>query len=317
MINLFSSDEDFRKFLSVNAGFTANNLSNQFNEALETYVFPYCSREQFDASILLTTDKHIELIRLIKNATANLGMFLYMPVAKVQISNAGISYATDKTKQASPEDKSDLAYSFRRTGLVAIETMIAFLETNEAIFTVWKNSIAYTNYTSLLIRTSAEFKIINNSRQVFLQLIPYIEDVELDIIKSAIPSEILTKLYSRIYSNSTEKILYESLLFDYVQPIIRSFAMAQAISALAIVRDSNNTLSVYDDTASGKSSGNKEAPQGKLSNWKEDLEKQGNSRLLKMNQFIVSNADGFGLIVAIELQTIPFKNTTELSTAFF
>lgn len=317
MIELFSNDTDFRKYVSVQVGFTEANLRSQYNEALEVFVFPYCSKEQFDISVISSVTKHTELMSYVKRAAANLGMYLYLPFAKVQISNAGIAYTADKTKQASAEDKQDLAESFRRTGLVAVQAMIEFLEVNEDVFTAWVASKSYSTHKALLIRNASEFAIINNSVQVFLALIPYIKDVEFDIIKSAIPKEILAKLYSRDFGEDEVKEAYKSLLEDYVQIIVRSFSMSKAIASFAVVKDKHGTLTVFDDTASGKSVGHKEAPNSKLQIWKSELEDTAKSRMTKMNEFIIGNAELFGLTTPTVAKTIPFRNPAKNGTAFF
>ena len=319
MITLFGTDAEFQQFLSVNTGFRVENLKNQYNEALTNYIFPYCSKEQFDASVLSADPKDAELIRLIKFSAANLGMYLYFPLAKVQISNGGIQWNVDKTKQASAEDKEDLAASMKRTGLAGVESILAYLEANEDHFATWKASNSYTKYVSLLIRTAPEFKIIDDSRQVFLKLIPYIEDVEFDIIKGAVPAVVLDKLYSRDFGTDVDvKAVFETLLEKYVQVVVRCFALAQAINAFAVVKDQYNTLTVYDDTGAGKMKGYKDAPVNKLDKWRADLEKLGAKRLELMNAFLIENAEDLGFEVAAKVsKTIAYKNDVRHGTAFF
>lgn len=82
-MTLFADDDDFREFLSVNVGFTVDNLKHEINDALNRFILPFCSKAQFNISVAETTEPHLEFIRLVKYAAANLGMYLYMPIAKV------------------------------------------------------------------------------------------------------------------------------------------------------------------------------------------------------------------------------------------
>ena len=319
MITLFDTEEEFRSFISVNTGFTFENIKPKYNEALTDYIFPYCSREQFDESLNSENAKDIEFIRLVKNAAANLGFYLYYPFSKAQLSDKGIIYDTEKNKQASAEDKEDIEMALKRSGLTGIETMLDYLEQNDEHFTIWKASSSYTKHTSLLVRTAAEFKIIDNSRQVFMKLVPFIEDIEFDVIKEAVPKVILQKLYSRDFGVESEvKAAYKELLEKYIQVIVRSFSMAQAINAFAVIKDKYNTLTVYDDTTASKTKGHKEAPDRKLDKWREDLLILGNKRLKMLQTFIDENAELFDYTPAEKvIKTIPYKNDPSHGTAYF
>lgn len=319
MITLFATEQDFRSFISVNTGFSFDNIKAKYNEALTDYIFPYCSREQFDESIQSPNPIDVEFIRLVKNAAANLGFYLYYPFSKAQLSDKGIIYDAEKNKQASAEDKEDIEMALKRSGLTGIETMLDYLEKNDEHFTAWKESSSYTKYTSLLIRTATEFKIIDNSRQVFLKLVPFIEDVEFDIIREAVPKAILQKLYARDFGITDEsKSAYKELLEKYVQVIVRSLSLAQAINAFAVIKDKYNTLTVYDDTAASKTKGHKDAPDRKLEKWREDLLILGSSRLKKLPKFIEENAEVFNYTPAEKInKTIPYRNDASHKTAFF
>lgn len=318
-MTLFADDDDFREFLSVNVGFTVDNLKHEINDALNRFILPFCSKAQFNISVAETTEPHLEFIRLVKYAAANLGMYLYMPTAKVSISNSGIEYVNDKNKQASAEDKQDFALSLKAKGLAGIEQLLAHLEEYETDFATWKASPSYTKFTSILIRSSTEFAIIDDSRHVFLRLFPYIEEVEFNIIRNAIPKAVLTKLYSRTFGTDPDtKAVYNELLTKYAQVVVRNFALAQAINAFAVVKDKYNTLTVFDDTTANKSTGHKDAPVNKLDKWRQDLLDTGSERLKMMNLFIQENAEALGITLQSKSpKVLPFRNDETHGTAFF
>lgn len=325
MTNLFLDDEDFRKYISVDVGFNHEDLADDIETALQKYILPYCSIEQFEESKANDTEWDNELIERVKSAAAFLGMYLFMPLAKVNIkAGGGIEYNVDKSKQASPEDKEDLANSFFVKGMAKVEDMLLFLERTETAttpvkFRAWRTSAAYTQHTARLIRNTAEYKIID-SRQVFLKLLPYMEDVEFDTIEKTIPGATLAKLYSRDFGTEADsKKAYETLLYKYVQPIVRSEALYRALDQFAVLIDRYNTLTVHDDTSANKTKGSKEASIDKIERKKEGLKKMHLDRLGEMTAFIFRNALllDYEVPADVEESVGPYKNDVVHGSAFF
>lgn len=325
MIVVFDDNADFKKYVSVDAGFNHDDLKDDIDTAMRKYILPYCSQEQWEASKISALAWDVELVYLIKGAAANLGLYLYMPLAKVNIdAGGGISYNADRSKQATPEDKEDLTNSLFLKGMIKVEDMLLFLEKTETAdsptkFQLWKTSAAYTTLTSRLIRTTAEYKIIN-SRQVFLGLIPYMEDVEFDTIEKSVPATTLVKLYSREFGDEAEsKKAYETLLYKYVQPIVRSEALYRALDQNAVLIDRYNTLTVHDDTSANKTKGSKEASIDKIERKKEGLKKIYLERLGEMMGFIVRNAALLDYELPADSEDVvgPYKNQDYHGSALF
>lgn len=324
MMQVFDNNEDFRKYLSVNIGFEVEDLESDIDTAMRKYILPYCSRVQWEASKITQNAWDVELCSIVKSAAANLGMFLYLPVAKVSISASGIQYQVDRSKQATAEDKEDLALSLFAKGMAQVEDMLKFLEETEtatapAKFQLWKTSDAYTIQKSRLIWNTAEYRIID-SRQVFLSLLPYIEDVEFELIKEVVPATTLLKLYSRDFgSEPTKKAAFETLLYKYVQPIVSNEALYRALDQMAVVIDRYGTLTIHDDTSANKVKGSKEASIDKIERKKEGLKKVVEIRLGSMNDFIVQNAENLDYEIPTDTEEVvgPYKNLAEHGSAFF
>ena len=251
-------------------------------------------------------------MRIAGKIMANIAMANYLPIAKVQISNGGIAYIAERNKQATAEDKEDLRRSFVYKGYDAIDEMLRYLELNPTIFTAWVGSTAFTHYNSLLVRNADEFRLIDGKRTVFLKLIPYIEDVEVETIERILPLGLITELKS---GEVTGKKL--ELLKKYVRPIVANKALYKALSAMAIVLN-ENTISIFDNSSANQSKGYKEASDAKIEDFEEDLERTANNRILLMNEFIKLNATDLGITLApITTGKKPFKNTEENKTKFF
>ncbi|GAB2648560.1 hypothetical protein GCM10027035_47870 [Emticicia sediminis] len=324
MMQVFDNNDDFRTYIPVNVGFDVQLLESDIDTAMRKYVLPYCSVEQWVASKTSQNAWDVELVSIVKSAAANLGMFLYLPMAKVSISSSGIQYEVDRGRQATAEDKEDLSLSLFAKGMAQVEDMLKYLEDNEsgtnpAKFQAWKASTAYTVRISRLIRTTAEYRIID-SRQVFLSLLPYIEDVELDVIQDLIPETTLQKLYSRNFgTDNTKKKAYETLLYKYVQPVVANEALYRALDQLAVVIDRYGTLTIHDDTSSNKAKGSKEANIDKIERKKNGLQIAFHRRRDLMLEFILKNAAALDWEIPSEPEEVtgPYKNQIEHGSAFF
>lgn len=324
MMQIFDDNDDFKKYLSVNIGFDVADLQSDIDTAMREYILPYCSREQYEASKNTENAWDVELMNIVKSAAANLGMYLYLPVAKVNISSSGIQYSVDRSKQATAEDKEDLSLSLFAKGMAQVEDMLKYLEDTEtatapAKFQLWKASTAYTVRNSRLIRTTAEYRIIT-SRQVFLSLLPYIEDVELEVIQELLPETTLQKLYSRDFgTDNAKKKAYETLLYKYVQPVIANDALYRALDQMAVLIDRYGTLTIHDDTSANKAKGSKEASIDKIERKKEGLRIAFIRRRDLMIQYFLKNAANldFELTPEPEETTGPYKNQPEHGSAFF
>lgn len=308
MIKIFADNIEFKKYIPVNSGFVLDQIEADIDAALRQHILPLLSRTQFDASKTSTNATHIELMSIVKSAAANLAMFAFLPLAKVEIKGNSINYVVDKSKQASAEDKRELSDSFLKKGHAAVGDMLVFLEQNESVFTEWVASESYTVYKSSYIRTAPEFKIIpDHNRHVFLRLKPHIETAEFEL-NNNLPASIAATLKSRDFGTDLAiKATWQSLLTDYVQVIIRSRAMAAGILDMSIVIDTYGTVTTFNNTLSSQTKAYAVAGDKKIEKRIEQLQLEANNRQTLLNKFIIDNATALGY-------TIP--TTTPTSTAY-
>lgn len=307
---IINSDLEFKKFVGVNVGFSFDNLKDDIQTALAKEVIPYLGIAQYDVSIKSTNEKHKELIRLAAKISANIGMANYLPIAKVQISNGGISYTADKSKQATAEDKEDLRLAFLNKGYNTIDEMLLYLETNADDFQEWKSSTGKILFNKLFIRTADEFRIIQGKRSIFIKLIPYMEDIELEVISHLFPSTLITDLKTKVVTGKKKE-----LLENYIRPIVANKALARALTAFAIVL-TDSGLSVFDNTSANQTKGYKEANQQRVDALRDDLERTATNRIVMMNAFKKDFASDLGLTITTNTKQ-PFRNPEETKTKFF
>ncbi|MFY7884108.1 MAG: DUF6712 family protein [Dolichospermum sp.] len=311
MEQIINTDTELQKFISVNKAFTVANMQSDIDSAFGTFILPYLSIQQYNISRNSTDPLHIALMNIAKRAVSNIAFALYLPIAKVQISNGGIAYTVERNKQATAEDKEDLRRSTQQKGFDAIDEMLRFLEQNKATFTAWANSTSYTLFNRNLIRTADEFKLIEGRRTVFLKLIPYMEDVEIELIESLIP----TTLIADLKSGTVTGIKLE-LLEKYIRPIIANKSLAKALSAMSLVLN-DNTISVFDNSSANMAKGYREANLQKIEAFKAELELTTKNRIVLLNKFIEANRTDLGLPEPVAETSKAYRNQEATRTKFF
>lgn len=320
MIQLFENNAELQEYIPVNTGFELEFLEADIDSALRKYILPYLSRAQFDETkdyAGANKAKHDELFALVKKSAALLGMHLYMPQAKVSIDGDSITYSVERDKQASAEDKRELSESFLWKGLEAVEDMLSFLEENDNVFVTWKGSIGYTKFTDHFVRTATEMKVIEDSRLVFLRLLPAIEMVEFDLAE-VLPETAFDTLKSREFGNDAgQKKLWESLLVDYVQVIVSRRALAMGLSQMVVHLTKDGKLAAFNNTAANLTKGYLQLSEARIAQLKGDLNQQADKRLTRMNTFIQDHAELFGYEAPESHISKPFVNKETHASKFF
>jgi hypothetical protein len=318
MIKIFNTPADLKAYIPINLGFPLADLESDIDAALRQHILPLLSRGQFDDSKASTNATHIELMSIVKQAAANLAMFSYLPQGKVEMKGNSISYVVDKNRQASAEDKRELSDSFLKKGHAAVSDMIQFLEENQSVFTIWAASENYTIYADSYIRTAAEFKIIpDNNRHVFLRLKPHIETAEFELNQN-LPTNIKEKLKSRDFgTNAATKAIWNDLLKNYIQVIVRSHALAAGILDMSIVIDVYGTITTFNNTLSSQTKAYAVAADKKIEKRIEQLRLEGSNRQMLLNQFLIDNATALGYTAPTTPPTsTAYKNDPTHRTVF-
>lgn len=315
-MKLFQDTDDLQEFLPVNQGFTLENMQDDLEDSFSRFIVSRVGLEQIAASRDETDEIHVELIRLIKRANANLGFMLHFAQAKVTVSDKGVTYPgkQEDSQQATEKDKQDLYVAIRAKGFQALEDMLIHLSKNLEVFTHWATSDGYADFNSLLIRTAKEFKLIKGSYLIFLEMYEYIEAVEIEVIQPQVNSDVLSSVRTAL-KDSTLSLIQSQLLNQYLRPTIAYLAMSRAVSANAIARNSSGALTIYDDNTYEKASVTLE----KNNRWHADLLEAGNNRLSLMTSFIAKNMGEFGFIISDEdvSDFKPFRNDEKWGTCFF
>jgi hypothetical protein len=319
-MKLFNDTEDLQEYLPVNEGFTLENMQDDLEQAFSQFIYPRIAKDQIEDSLTKTDADNVELIRLLKRANANLGFMLHYAQAKVQLSNSGVTYAgkQEYSKQASDKDKEDLYKAIRAKGFQALGDMLAYLYQHDTVFTLWKASPECVNYNSLLIRNAKEFRLINGSFLLFTHLVPYIQDVEIELIETILDATLLSNLRTAIQDKSLDT-LQNKLLTHYLQPAISNLALARAVSTNSIGRDDLGNITIYQDDTPDAPRSRRGVDLEKMNRWHKDLIEYAETRLGLMTTFLALNSAHFGLTNPNDVVTDfkPYRNDPDWSMAFF
>lgn len=316
----FADNTDFQKYCNVNTGFVLTNVENDFTAAFNRFVVPYLTLGQYTASVALPNNTtHAELIRLVKIAVGNLGMMLYFPILKTQITSAGIQNAIPKEKQLSEKDKQDLFNHLQDKGYDAIEQMLTYLEVNKATFTVWAGSGAYTEVNSVFLRNADEFDAtltINASRRFYLLLRSKLKSTEATHIKPALPGSLYTTIRTAFLANTLSSIQAE-LLNNYIRPALAYLAIGSGKFSISAQQMFNYGVVILD--ASYISKHPTDAFPNAIIYQRQSCYEEGQAILDAMSTFIATNASALGIATPeADLDNFPYiRNEADWGTAFF
>lgn len=178
MATLITTTDHIKEFIAVNASFEFNNALPYIAKAERKYIKHLIGDVLYDAycDAAPVDSTELKVYNLLREASANLCWFLFLPTAQVQISNSGIAVSqSDKHRAATWQELRDLRRSFLESGFEAIDDALKIMEANEDDFLPWPATEGYTIFKELFVTRTETFNRwhhINASRKTFLALRP-------------------------------------------------------------------------------------------------------------------------------------------------
>lgn len=235
---ILESTADLKKYISVADSFVFEDFQPYITKAVNTYTKKYVGNlhEELENEVTGTNSEiKNEAREHLRNAIANFGFFLHLPLLQVQMNSSGIS-VIDNEKQKTAEwwQIKDIRRVLLRSGHEAMDLLLAVLEANPSVFTDYTNNYSSVNKELIVSNASLFSKYYNifDSRQTYLALQPTIRLVEDQYIKTFLCSELITALKS----TTTDKV-------KEVQEAIQ-----KAIVSFTVAKISNNGLFLLNDT---------------------------------------------------------------------
>lgn len=213
-MSLFKND-DFKNSIKISGAIDlASDILPYEQDAVETYIYPYLSANQYNALAAYynasspTPDAALNaLLPYVQRALARFMMLLASPSMDINVGATGYTTKgnTGNLVPASEKRVAKFDNSVEQLGWNNIETMLQFLETNKTNYPLWVASDAYTMHITGIVNTAQEFNKehnIANSRLTFTKYRPAISRIETIMIRPRISDALFDLIVSQIKSNS-------------------------------------------------------------------------------------------------------------------
>ena len=325
---LINSTEDIQTVLSVNITLDYSNIRNHLKTCENRYIKPLLGDSLYseldtihnDAGLTPTTEQ-AELTRLCQTSMAYLALHKFIPYAEVNIGDGGIRrLENDKNKTAHKNQIVNLREASLEDGFSAIEDAIIYIEDNISEFSSWP----YQDNHQYFINTATEFNkfvFIDESRLLFLQLLPRMEEVETRL-ENNISSDFFNELKSKIQNADTTPISADDLLaIKKCQTFIAHEVFARSVRFLPFIFK-NGQLTVFNNVFHLDYRPTQQTSADIISNFKATLEISANSALEQLMKFLHEFADNYPTFKAstayVEDRGISprFENTENHKTFF-
>jgi hypothetical protein len=258
---LLNTIEEFTQFISLNHSVSFENLRPDIQRAETLYLKPYLGAAQYQAldaayeSGSLTAQQSA-LLPYCHEVIAAFTMHLYLPMAQVQISDAGVRLThTERHVTAWQWQIDELNDRFLQLGYAAIDSLLTFLDANKDDYTAWRDADEYCLNKDAIINTYKEFNkhfYIQNSPTTFYnfkQLM--LKSEQFDLVP-----ELGQTFYDRIKNEiKTEAISTEvEDLMRWLKPAVAHFTVARALREATFTLRADGV--VVNNYKSGSTSGN-------------------------------------------------------------
>lgn len=250
----FKTTEELRAFVSVDKSFDIDRFLPELDDVEKKYLAPAVSKEEYNALILAyhantMSAAQTSLLQKFRAITANLAISQYADT-NYNKSNTGIkNINAQNEKQLWEWQKRGMQDVYWKRGMDNIDICLAFMEENKADYPLWEASTAYTISKAHFINTASEFSglvRINNSRSLFMRLLPTMTRVEDFKVKSvtceALFNEIKTQQQAGTLTSQNEAAL------QLIKKAIVHYTIAEAIFELPILLSEDGIFTITDDT---------------------------------------------------------------------
>lgn len=242
MSHLINTISELQEFVRVANGLDYKSLLPAINEVESGEMEYYLGTELLEQLIQSRSSgvfgaNEEKLSKHAAMAVGCLAVYKAGPEIEVSISENGIF------RQESNNEKSAFGGQVKRLrdtvgarGYKALDKMIAWLEKNEADFSLWLDSEYYQDRSTLLIRSVSEFEAagenIKSSALTFQSLKPIMKEIQESRIAMILPEG----MYQDVFDNQNEPDNI-FLLRNYIRPAIAKLTIEEALSALPVELD--------------------------------------------------------------------------------
>ena len=247
---LFRSIEEFQEYIPVNKAFTLKLIAKYLVQAEQEYIKPVLGAAlytQLKANFVadVTDERHLALLHQVRLITSSLAFHRYLPFNTVQFSDSGARVVQDENyRSASKWQIEKIEDSTEQDGFDFIEELILFLEENRADYPNW--DFANTRQYFIVSATAFNEEVyINNSRLLYLKLLPQLKRVERQV-RSRISKNLFNDLKGKQLDTDYQWTEWESELMEYLRTAIANLTFAGAVRTLPVEIEGKR-LSIFNN----------------------------------------------------------------------
>lgn len=235
---IISTTAELKKYVSVAQSFVFSDFEPYINKAVNTFTRRFVG----DLHTILETIAIDDTNKVIKEAArehlrsaiGNFGFFLFVPLLQLQMDSSGLSVNQTENRK-SPElwQINDLRRELLRSGHESMDLLLEFLEKNPTVFTDYADNYSSINNELLVSNATifSKYYEINNSRQVFLALMPTLRVVQDQYVNTFLCPELITALKANVSGNL----------------LLVKQAIQKAMVAFTVAKVSTTGLFILDD----------------------------------------------------------------------
>lgn len=246
MDTLLKSIDDVKKYVSVNKNIKWESLEPYVKQADRKYIKNLVGTIIYNDYVTATPTDAIELEvhELLREASANLSWFIYMPLANVQVSDHGISVNhSESSKAAEWWQIRDLRRSLLDAGLLAIDEALKIMEANTDTFITWTTTESYTLFNELFVKRTDTFHRwfgIANSRKTFLALKPYMLETHHQYFTNILNTATIATIQTGTTAEHKQAL-------EYLQASQVHYTVAKAVESGAFILTSSGMYQQFDE----------------------------------------------------------------------
>lgn len=294
MASIVTSTPTIRKFATVDANLTFENIKPHIDTVEQQILIPNLSKAMHDVLVGNSlTAKQTILLELAQRALVNLALY---EAAKgdfqVNFDDGGIRQShNDNMKPAFERNIRDYKQDKFLKGYQALDSMLVYLEENEndSDFSAWKSSSSYTKYNENFIRSGADFRkhyTLVQSRYLFIQLKPEMvaaeEGVVKDILHPTLYNTLKTTWGNGSITNNNKKLI------PYIQKLVADTTIAKGLIKLSINVDERG-ITVYQTSSTDTTEQAMPANQNKIDRLVELAKREAELSAKRLAQFLQAN----------------------------
>lgn len=198
-----------------------------------------------------------------------------------------------------------------RNGYRKLEDALRYLENNEADYSSWTSSTAYTKEVELFIPNAtvlAEYMPLDAGRSVFVRLKPAIRKAELRYIKPVLGTALYDALKTLLRTPETAPSVAQAELLDHIR---RALAEWMTTYAVPFFRLTWNEIGIIEPALETERSKQQAASQEAIAGLWQSIQEAGKGFLQTLKTFLDINAASFPEYADTKTPTAPLGQVDE------